>query len=85
MEINNLIWSPPDGLSEEDIVSKVRRMTLNIEDRARKTWPRSPLNVAVHKMQRNVVEMLVKQAEFYVDSVDEIKDCQRYIDYFKLD
>jgi hypothetical protein len=80
MEVNNIIWSPPDNLDGEDLVKEVyRQVTENIQNRTREKWPRSPLNVAVHKMQTRIVEMLVKQADFNINSVDEIKDCQRYL------
>jgi len=41
------------------------------------SWSRSPLNVASHQMRFDVVRMLVKEAGIDVDSVDEVKDCQR--------
>ena len=52
-------------------------LMLTITNRERWCWSRSPLNVASHQMRLDVVRMMVKEAGIDVNSVDEVKDCQR--------
>jgi hypothetical protein len=48
-----------------------------VGDRGRKFWGRSPLNLATYKMRADVVAMMVREAGVDVNSVDEVRDCQR--------
>jgi hypothetical protein len=66
----------------KDILDGIRQNVSGISDRARRTWSRSPLNVAVCKMRFESVRMLVGEAGLEVNSVDEINHCERSVKSF---
>jgi hypothetical protein len=61
----------------QEVLERIRQKLMDVLNRNRHTWSRSPLNVAVCKMRIDVVRMMIVDAGFDVNSVDEINRCQR--------
>ena len=62
----------------QKIIDTIRsELVLTIDKRDRKLWSRSPLNMATHKMRFGAVKIMVADAGIDVNSVDEVRDCQR--------
>ena len=67
-----------EALFQEIFATIQSELLQTIADRGRHFWSRSPLNVASHKLRVDVVAMMVRDAGIDVNSIDEVKDCQRF-------